>query len=143
MRIDSAMEIISQLSNEGRVVRPFLGLKFVTLTSSLLSSLDPSDRDKISSTSSSGVLVTRVLEGSPAAVAGLQPGDVIFKVNNVFIASSAEVLRVFGNRVGEEFKIQLRRKEANGTAVDRTHVVIPTELNIYLNQKETQFIYQQ
>jgi len=86
--------------------------------------------------------VNKVLEGSPAEKAGLRAGDVILRINNVTVSTSAEVLLVFGNRVGDKFQVQVRRREQNGEVADKSVTVSPTELNIYLNQKETQFIFQ-
>lgn len=59
---------------EGRVIRPWLGADSQGLTSDLARSLNLETPE--------GVLVTRVLPGSPAAQAGLRPGDVILAVND-------------------------------------------------------------
>lgn len=140
MRVDSAMEIISQLNEEGRVVRPFLGLKLVTLSPTLLASLEQRDKDRIPYPS--GVLVTKILEGSPAARGGLRVGDVIIQVNGNPVGTSTEVLKAFGNHVGEEFKILLKRKDQAGRVFEQTVMVTPKELNIYIHEKETQFLFQ-
>jgi len=140
MRVDSAMEIISQLSEEGRVVRPFLGLKLITLSPTLLDSLEQADRDRIPH--HQGVLVTKIFEGSPADRSGLRVGDVITKINGGAVSTSSEVLKVFGNQVGEEFRVQVKRKGQKGRVEDNTAVVIPTELNIYVHEREAQFLFQ-
>jgi len=87
-------------------------------------------------------LGNKVFEGSPAEQAGLRAGDVILRINQVPVSTSAEVLQVFGNRVGDQFQVQVRRREPSGEVTDKAVTVSPTELNIYVHQKEAQFIFQ-
>jgi len=64
-----AKTIANQLIETGEVVRGFLGVVIQDLTPELAESFDI-DRNR-------GVIVSQVSEGTPAAEAGLQPGDVV------------------------------------------------------------------
>ncbi len=64
--IDTAKRVVRQLSAHGRVERPWLGMEFVAITDSM-HSLDLGDDN--------GLLVQQVIEGGPAAVAGVRGGD--------------------------------------------------------------------
>jgi serine protease Do len=58
---------------EGKVVRPFLGIQMVTLS--------PAIASQQGVTVNEGALVTGVVDGSPAALSGLRPDDVIVEVD--------------------------------------------------------------
>jgi len=96
MRVDSAMPLIKQLAYEGRVVRPWLGMRIVSLTPALTSQLEQSDRDSLPDLakldgSGGGILVTAIFRGSPAHISGINAGDVICKVDNGPVHSTTEV----------------------------------------------------
>jgi len=67
--IDLAREIANQLIDSGEVTRGFLGIVIQQLTPELAESFDIEQRQ--------GILISQVSDDSPAAKAGLQPGDVI------------------------------------------------------------------
>ncbi|MFQ5899428.1 MAG: DegQ family serine endoprotease [Candidatus Methylomirabilia bacterium] len=67
--INMAGKIMRQLIDKGRVVRGWLGIAIQDLTDELASAFGVKPR--------SGVLVADVMEGSPAADAGLKAGDII------------------------------------------------------------------
>lgn len=75
IRIDNVRGIIRQLlSDKGKVIRPWLGVRMVSITPNVLQQLSRMenfpDRTK-------GILVTSVLRGSPAESGGLLEGDVV------------------------------------------------------------------
>ena len=58
-----------------------------------------------------GVLVTEVVEGSPAAAAGLKAGDVVVKVGETDVASPDALHDTMaGTKPGDELKLQVLRK---------------------------------
>lgn len=69
--INMAMDVVQQLKTRGRVTRGWLGVYIQDVTRELAESFG---MDK-----PHGALVARVLEASPAAEAGLEPGDVIVR----------------------------------------------------------------
>jgi len=63
-----------------------------------------------------GVLVTEVVEGGPAAAAGLQAGDVVVKVGEIDVASPDALHEAMaGTKPGDELKLQVLRKGAPKT----------------------------
>jgi S1-C subfamily serine protease len=57
-----------------------------------------------------GILLTSVLPGSPAALAKLQPGDVILRVNQEDVASGEEFSKLLGDAGGgKEVRFTIRR----------------------------------
>jgi serine protease Do len=67
-----------------------------------LQNIRPDDRRQMNLTGKDGVLVTAVMPASPAANAGVQPGDVILQVNQVAVSSvqgvKDEVAKVKGTK---------------------------------------------
>jgi len=96
--IGDIMPIIQVLSNDGKIVRPWLGANLVTLDSALaiLYDLDIG----------SGALVTRVSIGSPADEAGISVGNIITGCNGKPIASAEELLGIIKLcKVGQDLKL--------------------------------------
>lgn len=71
--IDTAKPIADQLVSTGHAVHPYLGIAYGPLT--------PSLAVRLGVNSTNGVVIGQVASGSPAAAAGLQPGDVIIAVD--------------------------------------------------------------
>ena len=71
--IATAKPIADQLVTSGRVVHPFLGIRYVPLNPAIARQLGVASRN--------GVVVGQVASGSPAASAGLQPRDVITEID--------------------------------------------------------------
>jgi serine protease Do len=67
--VNMAREVLAQLIEKGRVVRGWLGIAIQELTDELAQGFGVPPR--------SGVLVSDVMKDSPAAAAGLRPGDII------------------------------------------------------------------
>jgi len=64
-----------------------------------------------------GAEVASVEDGSPAAEAGLQPGDIIIKMGNTLIADSDDLVSVVQSRnVGDRIEITYRRGGSERTA---------------------------
>ena len=66
--------VVNDIVNTGRVVRPWFGAEGQAVTASVARELGMP--------SATGVQLTGVLPGSPAAIAGLQRGDVILKLGD-------------------------------------------------------------
>lgn len=71
--INMAQRIMSALINQGHVVRGFLGIHLQNVTPDLAEALGVNLH--------SGVLVTHVMENTPASRAGLRKGDIITEFN--------------------------------------------------------------
>jgi serine protease Do len=70
-------DIYPQLVAKGRVSRGWLGVGIQTVTEDLAAQFNL-DKEE-------GVLVNEVFEGEPAQKAGIQPGDIILKVDNAVV----------------------------------------------------------
>lgn len=69
--------VANQIMEKGQVTRGFIGV--------YLQDVDAKMAEALGLERASGAIVTSVNEGSPAAIAGLQQGDVILEVNNVLV----------------------------------------------------------
>jgi serine protease Do len=76
--VNLAKPVLTQLADGGRVVRGWLGVSIQPVTPGLAKSLKLSEP--------TGALVSGVTEDSPAAKAGLKPGDVILEFNGERVA---------------------------------------------------------
>jgi serine protease Do len=98
-----AKRVAQALIKEGRVRRPYIGVQLQPLTPELAPQFHA---DK-------GVLVNSVLDGSPAAKAGIKVGDVIVAVDGRPVVRSDEVVRsVQGHNVGQQVKLTVLREGA-------------------------------
>ena len=97
-----ARNIIEQLITHGEVVRGTLGAETQNLTAQIAKGLGLDE--------TRGALVTRVLAGSGAAVAGVKPGDVILQANGQRI-DNAQALHNFEGLqpVGSTMTLDVRR----------------------------------
>lgn len=101
--IDVAAQIKDQLLEHGRVSRSRLGVVIQGVNQELALSFG---LDK-----PSGALVSKVETDSPAARAGLEPGDVILKLDGEAIDESADLPpRVAALKPGSEAKLEVWRK---------------------------------
>jgi serine protease Do len=93
---------MNDLISEGRVIRAWLGVTIQELNQDLAESLDLNNIK--------GILISDVVEDSPAEKAKLQSGDVIIKVNDDEVATPAELQINISSRLpGETVKLTLIR----------------------------------
>ncbi|OAJ38029.1 hypothetical protein BDEG_21998 [Batrachochytrium dendrobatidis JEL423] len=146
IRVDNAMDMIHQLVVDGRVTRPWLGIRMITLTPHVRSQLNPDSHytssfqntpNMILPHVTSGVLVASVEAKSPASDGGLKDGDVIVAVDGVGIRSSQELLKLVGLRVGEPFAMRIKRCVPNHldeiTEEERVVNVTPGALDMFVH----------
>jgi S1-C subfamily serine protease len=108
--IETAKRIAEQLFATGQVQHPYLGIQMLDLTADLRQKMNQDQRFNFNLTVDRGVVVVEVMPNAPAARAGLQPGDVIVKINNAAVENSAAVqARVEESRVGEVLNVEINR----------------------------------
>ena len=96
--------VMAQLIEFGEVKRGVLGVTILSLNSDYRKSLGLSDDVQ-------GALVSQVLEGSAAAKAGIQAGDVVTSVDGKPVKGSAELRNMIGMaRVGDTVEVGLIRE---------------------------------
>lgn len=124
--VETAQRIANQLFTKGRVEHPYLGIRMDTLTPDLRKKINDNDVG-FKVTQDTGVIIVGVLKGSPAAQAGLKPGDIIQKVGGKPVKSAAQVQeQVEASAVGSNLQIQVSRQGKTETLQVRPGA-FPTE----------------
>jgi serine protease Do len=100
--INAVRPIADQLVSEGRVTHPFIGIAYTFVTPALAKQFDlPATR---------GVVITSVVRRGPAALAGLQPKDVITAVDNEPVVDETSLGRALTQRKpGEQIQLAVAR----------------------------------
>ncbi|MCW9709584.1 outer membrane-stress sensor serine endopeptidase DegS [Avibacterium sp. 21-586] len=82
--IDLANDVMKKIIRDGRVIRGFLGIQTDVLFND-------------GKSNSKGIEITSVRQGSPAAKAGLQPGDIMLQFDDIKAESPAQMMNVISN----------------------------------------------
>ncbi|KAG5190753.1 trypsin-like cysteine/serine peptidase domain-containing protein [Tribonema minus] len=115
--IDVARAVIGQLLSTGRVARPYLGLRMVTVDRALYDSDFAHDQRAkhsngdgyVDPESGLAVMVVAVSPDSPAARAGLQPYDLILDFGAKPARTTTDVHNVIGLEVGKRIPVTVKR----------------------------------
>jgi len=106
--VNSAKNIMSQLIEGKRVLYGWLGVTVQDLDENLAKYFGLADK--------SGVVVSNVIEGSPAKKGGIKEGDVITKIDGQKVPGVKELLSVVGKmQVGKKVSIVLLRDKREMT----------------------------
>ncbi|CAD6257767.1 unnamed protein product [Miscanthus lutarioriparius] len=117
----TVIKIVENFKKNGRVVRPWLGLKMLDLNPMIIAQLK--EKSSTFPDVRKGVLVPMVTPASPAEQAGFRPGDVVVEFGGKPVESIKEIIDIMGDKVGVPFKVLVKR--ANNVTVTLT--VIPEE----------------
>lgn len=108
--IETASRIADQLFTNGEVQHPYIGIQMVDLTPETRAQLSEDASLELEIDEDEGVLILRVMNGTPAEQANLQKGDVIHKVNGTDVTSASEVQeQVEQSRIGDLLEIEINR----------------------------------
>jgi len=110
--IDDVKQVISQLQTHGRVLRPYLGLKFMELDRPTADDL----RRRGHSVPDNGLHVVHVAPGSPAQRGGVRVNDTVVGVDRTPIRNKSELLEALNGKVGANVKLNLQREGAGSAA---------------------------
>ncbi len=125
--INLAMQVAEQLLKNGKVQRGFLGVSAQDLTPALVEAFGLKQNK--------GAVITSVDEDSPAGKAGLQPGDILVKINGREVKNAGDVRNSFGLlTVGEQVNFDILRagkskKITTTVTVAKEEVSSPVAIN--------------
>ncbi len=126
--INTAQRIAQQLITNGKVDHPYLGVAMETLTSEVKVQLNNASDGKFQIKADKGVLIVRVVSGSPAAAAGIRAGDVIVSINNQPVIKDDEVRKlVDSSKIGSPLQVKIERN-GQTAEVSITPAPLPTQL---------------
>lgn len=113
--INMAREVMAQLVEFGEIQRGILGVSVQDLTPEIAEAFDI-DR-------SVGALIAQVAPNSPAADAGLEPGDIVTAVNGRDVSDANAMANAIGLlRIGDEVRIEYirdgRQRSTTATVAD-------------------------
>ncbi|WP_299485086.1 HhoA/HhoB/HtrA family serine endopeptidase [Acaryochloris sp. IP29b_bin.137] len=129
--IKTAQRIADQLIAKGKVDHPFLGIRMAGLTPELKERINSSPDVDFQVKEEKGVLIFEVIPKSPAAAAGLRPGDIIREIDGQAISKASQVQqKVDATSLGSALKLGITR---NGSK--KVISVKPGPLPSQLSQK--------
>jgi serine protease Do len=110
---NTMQKVITELISRGRIARPYFGV--------MLADINDTARDRLDIPAGiNGALVGNVLEGSPAASAGLQRFDIIRKVNGKSLQRAEEFSDMMKNmKIGDKLVLSVWREGREGTTTAR------------------------
>lgn len=107
--IETAQRVANQLVTTGRVEHPYLGVRLIELTPDIQQEINQSDLNfKVNQ--DQGVLIVDVAPNSPAARAGLRPGDIITEIKGIQVQNADQVQdQVEATPLGSTLQIEVNR----------------------------------
>lgn len=114
--INTVRRISRQLITKGKVDHAYLGIQMVTLNPQVKQMLNSDPNGGMSVSEAEGILVAKVISGSPAERSGLRAGDVIHSIDGKSVNDSDTVQQfVESSQVGNSLRVGLNR---NGKALN-------------------------
>jgi S1-C subfamily serine protease len=123
--IDAARIVIDSYKEHGRIVRPWLGVRYVMLTPETAKANGLTPEDGALVVGGSGGEGAAVAPDSPAEKAGIKAGDILLDVDGVRLEKDHPLASVISRkRAGDVVTIRLRR-EQNELSVQATLAELP------------------
>jgi S1-C subfamily serine protease len=119
--INKAKDIKDRLARGETVAHPYIGVQIANLTPEQAERNNADINSGLYLPEVDGVLVVRVLEGTPAAEAGLRRGDVILQVEGVPVRSAdALQIQVENTKIGDALQLKIQRGDRPMTVQVKT-----------------------
>jgi len=129
--INMVRDVMAQIIKFGTVKRGLMGIMVQHITPELAKVLHLKKKG--------GALITQVNPGSPAKQAGLQPGDIIVRINNRNLTDAAQVKNIVGLlRVGSRVDMEVLR---NGKKLTISTKVTDVEQHEQTLQKQEPLLF--
>ncbi len=105
-----AKRVSAQIMEGGQVRRPWIGVAFQELTPELAGALGNGTGAGPKPAPSQGALVSEVVPDGPAQKAGVQPGDVVVRVDGAQVGEGRDLLReILKKSVGQRVRLRVWR----------------------------------
>jgi len=126
--VETFNRIAAQLFEKGEVQHPYLGIQMVLLTPEMRDRINSESEMGVKVDADEGVLIVRVLENTPAESGGLQPGDLILRVNNNPVETPTDVqAQVDASEIGQPLTVEIQRGDQVETITVRP-MPLPSQL---------------
>lgn len=114
--MNTAQRIADQLIATGKAEHPYLGIQMVTLSPEVKSEINRNPSSGLTVDADQGILIAKVMPGSPANQAGLKAGDIISRMNGEAVTNAeAAQQQVAKQSVGSELKLDITRNQERRT----------------------------
>ena len=108
--ISKAKTIAAKLQRGEKVSHPFIGVMMQDLTPEMAKKFNQDPNSPLEIPEIKGILVRRVVPNSPAATAGIRPGDVIIQVDGKQTTEGEQLLSIVeDSEVGQTLQVKIRR----------------------------------
>lgn len=119
--IDTVKPIADQLAKGQTISHPFVGIEMRTLTAELAQRINQDPNALFQVPEVNGVLVMRVLTGTPAADAGLRRGDVVVEIDGQSVTQAEALQRIVERSgVGKVLQFKVQRGDSSQKISVRT-----------------------
>lgn len=107
--IDKVKRIVTELKADGKIDRDFqIGMSIQSIDAGIMKYYDLR--------SNKGVIITKVLQNTPAESAGLKSGDIIIEIDGYKISNEQTIFGVFQEfRAGQEIEVKIIRDNSELT----------------------------
>ncbi|MCM1981461.1 HhoA/HhoB/HtrA family serine endopeptidase [Lyngbya confervoides] len=119
--INKAKSLKDRLVRGEKILHPYIGLQMANLTPKLARQNNQDPNSPMILPEVEGVLVMKVMQGTPAERAGIRSGDVIVAVDNQEIQTADQMQKlVEQSQVGQRLTLSLRRGDRSQSVTVRT-----------------------
>lgn len=109
--IETASRIAAELFATGEVQHPYIGIQMIELSADAREQFNQENPWGLKVNATTGVLVLRIMEGTPADSADMQIGDVILSIDGVPVSTAQDVQnQVEASDIGEPLSIEVDRE---------------------------------